>query len=249
MPSSPQPPPASSSRPSSPAHSRASSVSTSQSRGPGHAGYAPFNPSTLRESHTASSPSSPEDVKMSPSTGSSATDESEDHLPALEQDGIHPTNPDNASIFSDTSATHNDGVVGSSIEPDIRSRLLDYQNGDRNNGTFSRPKVGRSYESIDSRSGYGGTHHSEDGDGNGNGIFSPNGMFGDAIADGLLGGAGNHTSTTSWLAQRHGVVHKRAMYVLHGDHSIKHAYTRQVLGILSPCHQLGPPISLEVPPR
>ncbi|GAB7349025.1 hypothetical protein MBLNU459_g7998t1 [Dothideomycetes sp. NU459] len=207
-----QPRPASSSRQSSPAHSRASSQSTLQSRGAAPAAYAPLNPSTLRESHTASSPSSPEHVRMtsqsSSSSSSAASDESADHLPAVEPDGLHPTNPENASISSDASATHTDGAVGNGIEPDVRSRLLDHQNGHRDNGTFSRPKLGRSYESIDSRFGFGGTNQE-----GGSGSVSPHGIFGDAIADGLLGGPGNRASTTSWLAKRHGVVHDRAMYL------------------------------------
>lgn len=246
----PQPPPASSSsNPSSPAHSRASSQ-TSQSRGAGYAGYAPVTPSNLRESQTASSPSSPENVRMDPKSDY-PQDESEDHLPALEQDGIHPTNPENASIYSDVSATHNGGAVDSSVEPDLRSRLLDHQNGNRNNGTFSRPMFGRNYESIDSRSGFGGTHHND----GGSGTVSPHAIFGDAITDGLMGGPGNNTSTTSWLAKRHGIVHNRAMYVHSSQIQrgtcdfLKHTYKDQVPGILSPCHQLDPPISVEVPPR
>ena len=43
-------------------------------------------------------------------------------------------------------------------------------------------------------------------------------ILGDALADGILGdgeqdGNGKGGSTTSWLARRHGVVHRRLMYV------------------------------------
>lgn len=42
--------------------------------------------------------------------------------------------------------------------------------------------------------------------------MSPHGVLGDAITDGLLGAPGR-TSTTQWLAQRHGVKNERAMYL------------------------------------
>lgn len=193
---------------SSPSHSRNSSVSQSRS---GNNQHVPSNPSGLRNSHMP--PESPEDKRIKDTSSSSGDDSSVEtsrHLPAFEQDGIHPTNPDHASLLSDEQDTHQEGTIESGIQPDMRTRLLDQSHWDRasgcgsdscGHGTFSpRPQLGRNYGSIStvgSDEGFGGRH------------------TGDEATEELTNGHGEQgkMSLTKWLARRHGVRNLNLMYV------------------------------------
>ncbi|EOD50472.1 putative sulfate transporter protein [Neofusicoccum parvum UCRNP2] len=76
-----------------------------------------------------------------------------------------------------------------------------------------RPETSRSYGSFNSeilRDGFGGRYPGDDTD-NTPGAATP--LLGDSVTDGLLGGHGKHSSTTSWLADMHGIRNKKMMYL------------------------------------
>lgn len=117
------------------------------------------------------------------------------------------------------SANRNDGASERGLLPTIRTRLFGRRpwsrsSDDSDGNSFLRPHLLRNYGSIatidtyDSRDGFGGPYQ----DDAGSGTVTPHGVLGDAVTDGLLGGAG-HTSNTAWLAKRHGVKHDKYMYV------------------------------------
>ena len=109
-----------------------------------------------------------------------------------------------------------------SREADIRTRLLeDYHrgricaSGSCDHGTFSpRAPSRRSWNSsLDSRDGFGGRYPGGTND-RGDPSDTLHGVFGDTIADGVLGGGnGSKMSTTKWLAQKHGIKNSRMMYI------------------------------------
>lgn len=208
--------------------------------------HIPQVPSQLRESHFPSSPDASRSssglsmpVSAAPTAGDNNNNNNnnnddgddnvnnalhQDHLPALESDGLHPTNPEQASIASNVSATRVSATVETSFIPTIRTRLLGQRQWDRSSGPASdscdhggRPHLVRNYGSVatlssyDSRDGFGGPLPDDPS----SGTVSPHGLLGDAITDGLLGGPGHHESTTQWLARRHGVKHDRAMYAIY----------------------------------
>lgn len=144
---------------------------------------------------------------------SSKDDEWESLPPAAEPEGTNVIDYDQTSVKSDHSS--NKGII-----PTIRTRLFGHRqrnlsHDDTETSSLFRPGFLRNYGSMttintyDSRDGYGGTLPPEQE----NGSVSPHAMLGDAVTDGLLGGPGSRTSTTQWLASRHGVKHDRTMYV------------------------------------
>ncbi|KAK7725684.1 hypothetical protein SLS57_003750 [Botryosphaeria dothidea] len=75
-----------------------------------------------------------------------------------------------------------------------------------------RPETARSYGSFNSeifRDGFGGRYPGDD---TANTPEAAQSLLGESVTDGLLGGQGK-TSTTSWLAERHGIRNKRMMYL------------------------------------
>lgn len=189
---------------STPGHSR----TTSQ--------YAPTTPSSLRETQLAQSPEA--STTSLPSTTEIAASQPESSSPTIADEGILP---------SSTGHTHpteqetERAVQARLAEPTrhqatVRTRLLEgYQDGaacgssNCNHGTFS-PRIAPSSvgSSASSINGYGGINP-ENGE-NGGGV-SISGVLGDAVTDGLLGGKPARTSTTSWLADKHGVKGRRLM--------------------------------------
>ncbi|KAF2456180.1 sulfate transporter family-domain-containing protein [Lineolata rhizophorae] len=159
-------------------------------------------------------------------------------LPRLEDDGIHPTAPDAASIRSADASGATDAAPGAPgaepgavfdetyfDRPTVRARLLSHKNWDQASGcgsdncahgTFSpRPQTGGSGGGDDaSRAGYGGRYPGGLGE-YGHTPDPAHALLGDAVADGLLGGGqqGGKVSTTKWLASKHGLKNRRSMYL------------------------------------
>ncbi|KAK8242912.1 sulfate transporter family-domain-containing protein [Phyllosticta capitalensis] len=221
--SSATPSPNSSSRPAS-IHSRTASTSRSAAHQ-----HAPSNPTRLREAHSASSPS-PEDI-MSPASSHSREPSSGAHEPRVEDAGIRPTMPDHASAASIRSSARADPPADggdSTDEPTARTRLLASQNKDsadkpagygteaRDNNSFFRPQVRRSYGSFGSTfSGtFGGPYPGANDGAAGGGGPGVGEVLGDSVTDGLLGGGPlKRPTTTAWLADQHGIRNKRSMYL------------------------------------
>jgi hypothetical protein len=129
-------------------------------------------------------------------------------------DGMQPAT-DGASAHSahEDVANQQGGIIEIDLEPTVRTRLLAQQNWEGDNG---RPGVHRNYGS------FAGSIHSD----NSFGPAYPGGadtpesdapdaahaLLGDAIADSVMKSSnGKKKSTTSWLADRHGVKNQRMM--------------------------------------
>lgn len=106
-------------------------------------------------------------------------------------------------------------------DADARTRLLENYNkgggcgsGSCDHGTFSpRAMSYQSIASIDSRDGFGG-RYAGGLDDSGQPSDAIHGVLGDTVADGLFGGGqGSKMSTTTWLAQKHGIRNARSMYL------------------------------------
>jgi len=206
--------------------------------------HVPANPSQLRESHVLSPTPSPED----PVSGDGENDgiarydyevgplDNSRHEPEVEDDGIHPTIPDDASArLSNEDTSEQLPIMDVSRTPDLRTRLLSQRDWDAssccgsvvcNHGTFSpRPGTQRSYGSFASdmaRDVYGGRYP---------GGLEINGQPADAT-QGLLGGSGagpgKKMSTTQSLARQYGVKNQRAMCV---EQSFSNKDSQLCLGI------------------
>ena len=130
---------------------------------------------------------------------------------------------------------------GEHSEPTARTRLLEQQNWDQ------RPKFLQHYGSTFSTDSYDQREGFE------SGTVTPHSLLDENATDGLLGTAsGSNMSTTRWLAKQHGVKSERTMYVaepLSNTSLLLSKPVSQVSPILSPCDQLDPPVSMEVPAR
>lgn len=153
------------------------------------------------------------------------------HDPRVEDTGIRPTMPDHASATSIRSSARADppaddmDSTDDDREPTARTRLLATQtrDGDKygygRENTFSRPLVKRSYGSFGSTfSGFVGGPYpgASDGPPGGRGSGGVGDVLGeDSVTDGLLGGGPLKptTTTTAWLAERHGIQNRRSMYL------------------------------------
>lgn len=138
--------------------------------------------------------------------------------------GIEPP-PDHASVHSnneDAPPEQPAGIPDIDLEPTVRTRLLSHKNWDAasgcgsdncNHGTMSpRPCSPRSYGSISSENGFGGQYPGSLDRRTGEPADVTHALLGDAVADGVLGGGrGQKMSTTRYLAETHGVKHKRLM--------------------------------------
>lgn len=182
--------------------------------------HAPVEPSRLRESTI---PSGSPEARMG-NAGSSRHDDE----PDVHGDGIRPSLPHLASAQTDGSAGHEaQGDFRSPFHATARTRLLDHDNWDAASGCGSdnckhgaySPRARspqRDYVSYGSIGGANGPEWPDEGFGGrlpGVQEDSVHSMFGDTVADGLLGGRGSRMSTTRWLAERHGVKQSRTMYV------------------------------------
>ncbi|KAI9831789.1 MAG: hypothetical protein M1819_004686 [Sarea resinae] len=177
-----------------------------------------------------------------PSGSTAQNDGAGSHAARFPDDGaIHPATNDFAPPMTGTSNGTGEGAVEEPAEPTARTALL-RTTGDRA-GLFSprRPGSAKSYGSFSTstgelRDGFGGRYGGGGGgrgEGDSRGVGSgsasasgtaANEVLGDAIADGVLGGrlgngdgageeGGKQMSTTSWLANKHGVRNKRLMYL------------------------------------
>lgn len=135
-------------------------------------------------------------------------------------DGIH-MSADRASVHSadDNAEELRGGIIEVDLEPTVRTRLLSHNNYDstsgddenRNNGAMSpRPASGKSYGSFTTDVGFGGRYPGAIDPQTGEAADATHALLGDAIADGVLGGRGGK-STTQYLAEQHGVRHKKLM--------------------------------------
>ena len=126
---------------------------------------------------------------------------------------------------------------GEQSEPTARTRLLEHQ------GLDSRPKFMQHYGSTFSTDLYDPREGLE------SGTVTPHSM----LDDNFFGAAsGSNMSTTRWLAKQHGVKSERTMYVaksLPSSFVLPSKPVFQVSPILSPCDQLDPPVSMEIPTR
>lgn len=145
-----------------------------------------------------------------------------------EETGIQPTAAE-ADSKMDTSERLAEPPEWAGNELNPRVRLLGDDHWDAasgcgsencNHGSFSprplSPRQGSymSYGSFDSsamsQGGMGGTY--PEGNIDGEDVDPTHSLLGDAIADGVMGGGhGPKSSTTSWLAKRHGVRSRRMM--------------------------------------
>jgi len=195
--------PSSPSGPSSqdPSHHRNSSIQ-----------HQPLVPSNLRESHSLAS--SPEDLLRTP------INEDERTTSAGPSPRTHPTHPHDDS--EDVGRLHGladfgHQVVGETTgllrRPFEIARSAPHE-GECNHGTFS-PRLESRAESVRSGYGFGGSPprgYGSDGSGERRtGIFA---SFMDTVGVGNGTGGKKKMSTTSYLAERHGIKHTTSMYVL-----------------------------------
>ncbi|KAL9105628.1 MAG: hypothetical protein Q9227_009240 [Pyrenula ochraceoflavens] len=148
--------------------------------------------------------------------------ESAQHSPktqglGFEADGVEPV-PDHAdAVTSDEGAPVKGGIAEPhDAEIDARDRLLeDYHktgacgSADCNHGTFS-PHLYSSASSVNSANGFGGRWPGGMNE-EGGARDSTHELFGDTVADGILGDRSHTMSTTKWLAQKHGIKNSTAM--------------------------------------
>ncbi|CAI6334132.1 unnamed protein product [Periconia digitata] len=181
------------SQPQSQSHAHSRNTSNTSNRFNAHA---PVTPSGLRRARLPSdTSSSPEDTMRSPPY----RDDPADHA------SFHSDN-DPASVTAHT-------------------RLLNHHNWDAsycgdpncNHGAMSpRPDTARSYGSFNSAAGFGGPFPGSIDARTGEPNDATRALLGDAVAD-LLGGDRDNDSaklsTTRFLAQQHGVKHKKMMYL------------------------------------
>ena len=182
-------------------HSRQSSI---------HSRYI-NQPSRLRQSHTATSNTPSELDRDRPS---SSTEE-----PAAPHDSEASTA---STLVSKTVTTARDKIVESYFRLAGSSSCNNCGSGKCEHGALS-PHPRGTLENWDetisqgSNGSFGGRFDSQGGD-------TTHSLLGDAVADGLIGGTSGRgdqgdiaeikkTSTTEWLARRHGITKKRRMYV------------------------------------
>lgn len=153
-----------------------------------------------------------------------ASGSSPQHDLEFSTDGIQPA-PDRASAHSnDENAppTRQSGIDEVDFEPTARTRLLNHENWDAatgcgeencNHGDISpRPWLHRSYGSFNSVDAFGGRYPGSIDAVTGEPPDAAHALLGDTFADGVFGGGpGPQKSTTAYLAERHGVKHKKLM--------------------------------------
>ncbi|KAF2870696.1 sulfate transporter family-domain-containing protein [Massariosphaeria phaeospora] len=214
---------------SEPSHSRNSSNASAR-----HNTHAPTTPTRLRTVQVPSEGSaSPDETMHRPSfydDTAQASSSSQHHDLEFSTDGIHPAY-DQTSAYSNNEnvpprhqGAISEGISEVDMEPTARTRLLSHQNRDAtaghgstdcNQGTHSpRPWLHRRYGSFNSQIEFDARFTG--------GLRSPVGepadethaLLGDAVADGVLGGAGGQKmSTTTFLAKEHGIKNHRLMYL------------------------------------
>ncbi|KAL1599880.1 hypothetical protein SLS60_007685 [Paraconiothyrium brasiliense] len=155
-----------------------------------------------------------------------ASSSSAPHGLEFSTDGIN-MSTDRASVHSadETVEEPRGGIIEVDLEPTVRSRLLNHKTWDAdaaagsgeengNNGAMSpRPASGRSYGSFNTDNGFGGRFPGSIDPHTGEEADATHALLGDAVADGVLGGGRGQKSTTQYLAERHGVKHRRLMYL------------------------------------
>ncbi|KAF4302529.1 sulfate transporter/antisigma-factor antagonist STAS [Botryosphaeria dothidea] len=165
--------------------------------------HAPTTPSQLRESHY-------------PSGSPEASTHTDFGTSSAKSGAQVPASPAHSSPTSAQPLTPLD-----ESEPNLRTHLLSPRDGERSPARpqemspptrSPRPETARSYGSFNSeiyRDGFGGRYPGDD---TANTPEAAQSLLGESVTDGLLGGQGK-TSTTSWLAERHGIRNKRMMYL------------------------------------
>ncbi|KAL5389414.1 hypothetical protein DPSP01_002314 [Paraphaeosphaeria sporulosa] len=210
--------------PTSPSsHSRTSSNASAR-----YNPHAPTTPSQLRNSHVPSERSSSPEETMHAAPDH---DDGPAHAPSsaahhdleFSTDGIH-MSTDRASVHSadDNAQGPRGGIIDVDLEPTVRTRLLNHKNWDSasgcgeencNHGAMSpRPASSKSYGSFNTDGGFGGRYPGAIDPRTGEAADATHALLGDAFADGVLGGRAGK-STTQYLAERHGVKHKKLMYI------------------------------------
>lgn len=164
--------------------------------------HAPTTPSQLRESHY-------------PSGSPEASTHTDFGTSSAKSGAQVPASPAHSSPTSAQPLTPLD-----ESEPNLRTHLLSPRDGERSPARpqemspptrSPRPETARSYGSFNSeifRDGFGGRYPGDD---TANTPEAAQSLLGESVTDGLLGGQGK-ASTTSWLAERHGIRNKRMMY-------------------------------------
>lgn len=202
---SPTPSPSPHTRPHSRPHSR------SHSRQSSLHGRHVNQPSRLRQSHVANSDELPE---QSRSTQNSSTDES----------GTLQNSEEGTGTLASRAATSvRDKVVDGYFRVWGGSGCNSCGNGECEHGLLS-PRAWDDSTTGGGHGSYGGKFDSHGGKFDSHGGDTMHSVLGDAVTDGLIGervgrenqeddGGIKHTSTTNWLARKHGVIHRRRMYV------------------------------------
>ncbi|KAH3956852.1 hypothetical protein HBI25_170010 [Parastagonospora nodorum] len=181
--------------------------------------HAPATPSQLRQAHAPSDrSSSPEDVmhhqryydeEQQPSSGDAPYDLE------FSTDGMQPP-LDGASAHSipEDAVNQQSGIIEIDLEPTARTRLLAQQGSD---GVQGRPGVQRNYGSfagsIHSDTSFGGVFPGGTGTPDSDTSDAARALLGGASARGGVNSSGKKKSTTSWLAELHGVKNQRMMYL------------------------------------
>jgi hypothetical protein len=212
----------SSRRPTSPAGPSPTGPSPSHSRTPSIASqtahsHAPLQPSGLREAHTIVG--SPEEIRTADGADADVAPASSNASP-----NTYPTHPTTEPAAEDDAIdgeTHGYGLLGRRAVTETTALLRKpfefvtgcAHGGECNHGTFSPRLDSRTHSVRSGHSGYGfggsppGTARQGSGEGS-------NSMFG-SLMDRLGNGSGRpkKMSTTSYLAERHGITNTTAMYV------------------------------------
>lgn len=180
---------------------------SSNSRGP-HP-HAPTNPSGLRNARAIDdSPEADSHEFDSPNRIPSSSQ----NLPRTERDGILPTNSAGADPFSDEEDTHVEGYTVSKAKPNLRTRLLDQQQGQTPNGYGTTDTNGQrsprppsfrtvgSFDSVNTTLNFAAR-------------FLPASLLRRSTTDDPL--TEQEMDMTTLLSARHGITDKRKMYFLY----------------------------------
>jgi len=206
----------SSNRPSTPPSARHSRTSSIISQNPQH--HAPQVPSSLREAHIVGSP---EDIRDSrgPDTAASSSDTSPNTYPTHPNTGPVPDDDEDTEERSHRAGAS--GSIGASETTALLKRPFEFVSssphaGPCNHGTFS-PRLESRPDSVRSGlsgHGFGGSPPRSAREAGGSRASTFSGFFENV---GLKNGSGSSKkkmSTTSYLAERHGITNTTTMYVL-----------------------------------
>ncbi|KAI9696756.1 MAG: hypothetical protein M1836_005118 [Candelina mexicana] len=175
--------------------------------------HVPANPSNLRNSRGLSSSS--DDIRSS----------HEVHRPHVGDEGIHSITTNDASAHSDQSDIQFEGVFQQPSKLNAHTHLLPLKRhslcgpGPCNHGTFSphpRPRINDGNNLSEPGDYFGRIYEGSIGNSKRAASSNTHEVFGDAIADGVLGeGERSKMSTAQWSARKHGMSDERMMYLVY----------------------------------